>query len=104
MLILFRVDNKSTGTSGKINPLLQRADATTVYPRTGPDPPIWREVEVPPSITLKLLHDIVQATIDWMDYHLWQFVIDGRAYGLPDDKDWGTARGRRRRRSASGMC
>ncbi len=24
------------------------------------DPPIWREVEVPTSITLKVLHDIVQ--------------------------------------------
>jgi Plasmid pRiA4b ORF-3-like protein len=55
------------------------------------DPLIWREVEVPTSITLKVLHDIVQATIGWMDYHLWEFVIDGRAYGLPDDEDWGTA-------------
>ena len=55
------------------------------------DPPIWREVEVPTSITLKVLHDIVQATIGWMDYHLWEFVIDGRAYGLPEDEDWGTA-------------
>ena len=55
------------------------------------DPPIWREVEVPTSITLKVLHDIVQATIGWMDYHLWEFVIDGRTYGLPMDEDWGTA-------------
>jgi hypothetical protein len=54
------------------------------------DPPIWREVEVPTSITLKVLHDIVQATIGWMDYHLWEFVIDGRTYGLPMDEDWGT--------------
>ena len=46
---------------------------------------------VPTSITLKVLHDIVQATIGWMDYHLWEFVIDGRTYGLPDDGDWGTA-------------
>ena len=39
---------------------------------------------MPTSITLKVLHDIVQATIGgWMDYHLWQFVIDGRTYGLP---------------------
>ena len=54
------------------------------------DPPIWREVEVPTSITLEVLHDIVQATIGWMDYHLWEFVIDGRTYGLPMDEDWGT--------------
>ena len=57
----------------------------------GADPPIWREVELPTSITLKVLHDIVQATMGWMDYHLWEFVIDGRTYGLPDDEDWGTA-------------
>ena len=55
------------------------------------DPPIWREVEVPTSITLKVLHDIVQASIGWLDYHLWEFVIDGRTYGLPMDEDWGTA-------------
>jgi len=57
----------------------------------GSDPVIWREVEVPTSITLKVLHDIVQVTMGWMDYHLWQFVIAGQAYGLPMDEDWGTA-------------
>lgn len=55
------------------------------------DPPIWREVEIPTSITLKVLHDIVQAAIGWLDYHLWEFVIDGRTYGLPMDEDWGAA-------------
>jgi Plasmid pRiA4b ORF-3-like protein len=54
-------------------------------------PPIWREVEVPTSVTLKVLHDIVQAAMGWMDYHLWQFVIAGRTYGLPVEEDWGTA-------------
>jgi hypothetical protein len=54
------------------------------------DPPIWREVEIPTSITLKVLHDIIQASIGWLDYHLWEFVIDGRTYGLPMDEDWGT--------------
>jgi hypothetical protein len=53
------------------------------------DPPIWRQVEAPTSITLKVLHDIVQATIGWMDYHLWEFTIAGRTYGLPMDEDWG---------------
>ena len=54
------------------------------------DPLIWREVEAPTSITLKVLHDIVQVTIGWMDYHLWEFVVGGRTYGLPVDEDWGT--------------
>ena len=55
------------------------------------DPLIWREVHVPTSITLKVLHDIVQITMGWLDQHLWEFKIDGRIYGLPMDDDWGTA-------------
>ena len=34
------------------------------------DPLIWREVEVPTSITLKVLHDVIQAVMGWFDYHL----------------------------------
>lgn len=55
------------------------------------DPPIWRMVEVPTSITLKVLHDIVQVTMGWFDYHLWEMDIGGQTYGLPIDEDWGTA-------------
>lgn len=55
------------------------------------DPPIWRQVEVPTSITLKVLHDIVQTTIGWFDYHLWEFTIGEQKYGLPMDEDWGAA-------------
>lgn len=55
------------------------------------DPLIWREVEVPTSITLKVLHDIVQITMGWLDQHLWELMIDGRSYGPPMDVDWGTA-------------
>lgn len=55
------------------------------------DPLIWRVVEVPTSITLKVLHDIVQVTMGWLDYHLWEIVIAGQTYGLTMDDDWGTA-------------
>jgi len=55
------------------------------------DPLIWRMVEVPTSITLKVLHDIVQITMGWLDYHLWELVNEGQSYGLPMDDDWGTA-------------
>lgn len=53
------------------------------------DPPIWRLVEVPTSITLKVLHDIVQVTMGWLNYHLWEFRIDGTTYGPPMDENWG---------------
>ena len=55
------------------------------------DPLIWRVVEVPTSITLTVLHDIVQVTMGWLDYHLWEIVINGQTYGLPMDDDWGAA-------------
>ena len=55
------------------------------------DPPIWRVVEVPTSITLKVLHDIVQVSMGWLDYHLWECVIAGQTYGLPMDEDWDIA-------------
>lgn len=53
------------------------------------DPPIWRQVEAPTSITLKVLHDIIQATIGWFDYHLWEFTIGKQRYGLPMEEGWG---------------
>lgn len=54
------------------------------------NPLIWRQVEVPTSITLKVLHDIIQIVIGWFDYHLWEFSIAEQRYGLPMDEDWGT--------------
>jgi hypothetical protein len=54
------------------------------------DPLIWRRVEVPTSITLKVLHDIIQAVIGWFDCHLWEFIIAEQKYGLPMDEEWGT--------------
>lgn len=53
-------------------------------------PLIWRQVEVPTSVTLKVLHDIIQATVGWYDYHLWEFIIGEQRYGLAMDEDWGT--------------
>jgi hypothetical protein len=55
------------------------------------NPPLWRLVEAPTSITLKVLHDIVQVTMGWLDYHLWEFRIDGTTFGLSMDDDWGTS-------------
>jgi hypothetical protein len=55
-------------------------------------PLIWRQVEVPTSITLKVLHDVIQAVMGWFAYHLWEFTIGKQryGYGLPMDDDWGT--------------
>jgi hypothetical protein len=53
------------------------------------DPLIWRQVEAPTSITLKVLHDIIQIVMGWFDYHLWQFTIGKQQYGVPMDDAWG---------------
>ena len=56
----------------------------------GSDPLIWRRVEVPTSITLKMLHDIVQAAMGWWDCHLWEFAIAQRRFGPPMRESWDT--------------
>ena len=50
----------------------------------GVRPPIWRRLLVPGSVSLKDLHDVLQAAIGWTDSHLHQFVARGTLYGRPD--------------------
>ena len=45
------------------------------------DPPIWREIEVPVAITLKQLHAVVQAAMEWEDAHLWEFTLGRERIG-----------------------
>ncbi len=52
------------------------------------DPPIWREVEVATSISLKTLHAVIQAAFGWRNYHLWEFSLGNRRYGAPSDEGW----------------
>lgn len=51
-------------------------------------PEIWRRVEVPLALSLKGLHDVIQAAMGWLDYHLFEFQVGDRRYGIPDP-DWG---------------
>lgn len=54
------------------------------------DPAIWRQVEVPTSMTLKMLHDVVQAAMGWYDQHLWELRQGKQRYGQPiPGDDWG---------------
>lgn len=53
-------------------------------------PEIWRRVEVPLGMSLKGLHDVIQAVMGWQDYHLHEFQIGDRLYGIPDPpEDYG---------------
>ena len=53
------------------------------------DPAPWRAFEVPMSMTLKGLHDTIQAAFLWHDSHLWEFEIDDRRYGPEADNFMG---------------
>jgi hypothetical protein len=64
--------------------------ATVRIELKGSDPLIWRHVEVPTSIALKTLHFIIQASLGWLNCHLWEFSIAKQRYGPPMDKGSGT--------------
>ncbi len=53
------------------------------------DPEIWRRVEVPLDLPLKSLHDVIQAVMGWEEYHLFEFRVGEKCYGIPDPDDAG---------------
>jgi Plasmid pRiA4b ORF-3-like protein len=48
------------------------------------EPLIRRRVAVRSSMNLMALHKVTQAAMGWLDYHLWEFVVDEHKYGIPD--------------------
>lgn len=50
----------------------------------GIEPEIWRRIEVPVNLHLKGLHDVIQAVFGWQDYHLFEFAIGEKLYGIPE--------------------
>ena len=47
-------------------------------------PPVWRLVQVPDTLRLSRLHDVLQAVIGWTDSHLHRFEKDGSAGAYPN--------------------
>lgn len=50
-------------------------------------PMVWRRIQVPADYTLARLHKVIQAVMDWQDYHLHEFTVKGRAYGEPEQDE-----------------
>ncbi len=49
----------------------------------GIEPPIWRRLEVPASITLARLHEMLQAALGWTNSHLHIFEIGDERIAVP---------------------
>jgi Plasmid pRiA4b ORF-3-like protein len=57
----------------------------------GINPPVWRRVDVPLTITMRGLHDVIQAVMPFENCHLFQFDVGDKRYGKPDPEwDYGT--------------
>lgn len=50
----------------------------------GAKPPIWRRLEVPSATPLVRLHQAIQDSFAWEDYHMWVFDSPNGEYGMPD--------------------
>ena len=55
------------------------------------EPPVWRRFLVPADISLKRLHDALQAVMGWSDSHLHEFEAGGVLFGT-SDKEFGVRR------------
>lgn len=52
-------------------------------------PAVWRRVVVPASFTLDRVHGVIQAAMGWWDYHLHDFRIGDKTYGMPELDEFG---------------
>lgn len=50
-------------------------------------PPIWRRLLVPASLTLDVLHHVLQVAMGWTDSHLHEFSVGKKRFGVPDPED-----------------
>lgn len=61
-------------------------------------PPVWRRIEVPSSIKLSDLADVLEAAMGWLGGHLHAFETDGVLYETPDGESLGFRRPRDERK------
>ena len=75
---------KGTGAGGK-------STAAVVYQLkitlTGTKPPIWRRIQVPATIKLADLHDVLQVALGWTNSHLHQFEQAGQCWGMAEHEE-----------------
>lgn len=47
------------------------------------DPLIWRQLQVPGSMSLHTLHRVLQVVMGWETYHLYEFIVADHHYSEP---------------------
>ncbi|MDD3225884.1 MAG: plasmid pRiA4b ORF-3 family protein, partial [Clostridium sp.] len=50
-------------------------------------PLIWRRVIIPADVTFKRLHDTIQISMDWSDYHLYEFEFPEEKLRITNDDE-----------------
>ncbi len=51
------------------------------------EPPIWRRLEVPGTMTFGELHDVIQIAMGWENCHLWMFYV-GKTEVSPESEQF----------------
>ena len=67
-------------------------------------PPIWRRFKIGGNITFYRLHKIIQVLMGWLDYHLFEFEVNGEIFGIPDEDDVYDIRDARRYKLYKLLC
>jgi hypothetical protein len=72
------------------------AAATTVHrvkvTLAGARPPVWRRLEVPSSLPLSLLHEVLQTAFGWFDCYPHEFATPFGGFGDPAQDDFWSRR------------
>ena len=51
------------------------------------EPLIWRRVVIPADVTFRRLHDTIQFSMSWLDYHLYEFEFPQEKLRINNDEE-----------------
>lgn len=51
------------------------------------NPLIWRRVIIPADVTFRRLHDTIQFSMGWYDYHLYEFEFAEEKFRITNDEE-----------------
>lgn len=57
----------------------------------GSKPPVWRRLEIPSTLTLDEVHEVMQVAFGWYDLHLHQFETVCGEFTDPERDEWGAS-------------